>query len=104
MKGGPLSIDYSILHTAKNVIMSSSTFSFWPVWLSTDLKNIIVPMYWFDWNISDGWWRPVDSIVPEWTYMDRNGNVKSGDECWNEYRKYSYVINPDTSGVLIKYE
>ena len=48
MKGGPLSIDYTILHTAKNVIMSSSTFSFWPVWLSTDLNNIIVPMYWFD--------------------------------------------------------
>jgi hypothetical protein len=104
MKGGPLSIDYSILHTAKNVIMSSSTFSFWPVWLSTELKNIIVPMYWFDWNTSDGWWRPVDSIVPEWTYMDRSGNIKTGNDCWQDYRRYTYVINPETSGVLVKYE
>jgi len=45
-----------------------------------------------------------DSIVTDWTYMDRNGVVKSGEECWQEYRKYSHVINPDTSGVLVKYE
>ena len=103
MKGGPLSIDYTILHTAKNVIMSSSTFSFWPVWLSNNLQNIIVPMYWFDWNYSDGWWRPVDSIVTEWTYMDRNGNLKNGDECWQEHLRYTNVINPDTSGIIIQY-
>ncbi len=103
MKGGPLSIDYSILHTAKNVIMSSSTFSFWPVWLSTELDNVIVPMYWFDWNTSNGWWRPVDSIVDEWTYMDRGGHLKSGEDCWQEYRRYTNVINPDSSGVVIQY-
>ena len=103
MKGGPLSIDYSILHTAKNVIMSSSTFSFWPVWLSTDLNNIIVPMYWFDWKTSNGWWRPVDSIVDDWSYMDRSGMLKSGDDCWQEYREYCRVINPDSSGVVIDY-
>ena len=103
MKGGPLSIDYSILNTAKNVIMSSSTFSFWPVWLSTELDNVIVPMYWFDWNTSNGWWRPVDSIVDEWTYMDRGGHLKSGEDCWQEYRRYTNVINPDSSGVVIQY-
>ena len=61
-------------------------------------------MYWFDWNTSDGWWRPVDSIVPEWTYMDRSGNIKTGNDCWQDHRKYTHVINPETSGVLVKYE
>lgn len=103
MKGGPLSIDYSILLTAKNAIISASTFAFWPVWLSTDAENVIAPKYWFDWNISDGWWRPVDSIVAEWNYLDRAGNLMVGDECWQEYRRYNKVINPDTSGVIIQY-
>jgi len=103
MKGGPLSIDYSILYTAKNAIISASTFAFWPVWLSTDAENVIAPKYWFDWNISDGWWRPVDSIVAEWNYLDRDGNIEIGDECWQEYRRYNKVINPDTSGVIIQY-
>ena len=33
-KGGNIGVDYSILHNARNVIMSASTFSFWPVWTS----------------------------------------------------------------------
>ena len=60
--GGPVGVDYSILNTAKNVIISSSTFAFWPVWTNKDC-DAIVPKYWFDWKISDGWWRPDDSIV-----------------------------------------
>ena len=103
MKGGPLSIDYSILLTAKNAIISASTFAFWPVWLSTDVENVIAPKYWFDWNISDGWWRPVDSIVAEWNYLDREGNLMLGQDCWQEYRHFNKVINPDTSGVIIQY-
>ena len=103
MKGGPLSIDYSILFTAKNSIISASTFAFWPVWLSTDAENVIAPKYWFDWNISDGWWRPVDSIVAEWNYLDKDGYLMNGDDCWQEYRHYNKVINPDTSGVIIQY-
>ena len=36
-KGGPVSMDYSILNTAKYAIISSSTFAFWPVWLNLNL-------------------------------------------------------------------
>lgn len=104
MGGGPLSIDYTILNTAKYVIMSASTFSFWPVWLSTEVKKVIAPMYWFDWNVSDGFWRPADSIVMDWDYMDRNGTVKSAQQCWEEYENYKGVINFGLSGIITKYE
>ena len=26
-------------------------------------------------------------IVDEWSYMDRSGMLKSGDDCWQEYRQ-----------------
>ena len=86
--GGPVSIDYSILNTAKNVIISSSTFAFWPVWLNTEIKNVIAPMYWFDWQRSNGWWRPDDSIVEEWMWLDRFGNFLDGKTCKENNIKY----------------
>ena len=61
--GGPVGIDYSILNTAKYAIISASTFAFWPVWTNNDLVNVIAPKYWFDWNISDGWWRMKDGMI-----------------------------------------
>ena len=35
-----------------------------------------------------GWWRPDDSIVDNWTYMNREGNLFKGDECKVEYQEY----------------
>ena len=86
--GGPVSIDYSILNTAKYAIISSSTFSFWPIWTNNELKNVIAPMYWFDWSRSDGWWRPQDSIPNDerWLWMDRDNNLYESKTCI-KYRK-----------------
>ena len=94
-KGGNIGIDYSILNNAKNVIMSASTFSFWPVWTSPFDNNVIAPKYWFDYKTSDGWWRGVDSIVDEWLYIDTNGVIMSGVDCkedFHEYRKNHEVV------------
>ncbi len=81
--GGPVSIDYSILNTAKYAIISASTFAFWPVWTNKDLINVIAPMYWFDWSRSDGWWRMQDSIVDDdkWLWLHRNGDLYRSDTC-----------------------
>jgi hypothetical protein len=75
--GGPVSLDYSILNTAKYAIISASTFAFWPIWTNKELLNVIAPKYWFDWSRSDGWWRPKDGIVNDekWLWMDRQGDL-----------------------------
>ena len=88
--GGPVYMDYSILNNAKYAIISSSTFSFWPVWLNTKLENVIAPKYWFDWNRSDGWWRPKDGIVndPAWLWMDKFGGLYESETCINLAKKY----------------
>ena len=73
--------------------MSASTFSFWPVWTSEEVKKVIaIPKYWFDHKTSDGWWRGDDMIVPTWDYIDRNGKEFCGTECekeWDIYRSKS---------------
>ena len=81
--GGPVSMDYSILNTAKYAIISASTFAFWPIWTSGQLENVIAPMYWFDWSRSDGWWRMKDGIVSDdrWLWLDREGYLYSSDSC-----------------------
>ena len=81
--GGPVSIDYSILNTAKYAIISASTFAFWPIWTNKQLENVIAPMYWFDWSRSNGWWRPYDGIVNDerWLWLHRDGNLYSTETC-----------------------
>ncbi len=81
--GGPVGIDYSILNTAKYAIISASTFAFWPIWTNNDLVNVIAPKYWFDWNISDGWWRMKDGIVNDqrWLWMDKEGGLYESNTC-----------------------
>ena len=88
-KGGNIGVDWSILHNAKNVIMSASTFSFWPVWTSSVKPNVIAPKYWFDHKTSTGWWRGVDSIVNEWKYMDRSGKLFTSEQCKKEWNNVS---------------
>jgi hypothetical protein len=91
--GGPVSIDYSILNTCKYAIISASTFAFWPVWTNKELKNVIVPKYWFDWSRSSGWWRPWDGIVSDerWLWLDRDGDLYPGSVCKEERDNYNYV-------------
>ena len=76
-------MDYSILNTAKYAIISSSTFSFWPVWLNDQLLNVIAPKYWFDWARSDGWWRPKDGIVDDerWLWLDKDNGLYESKTC-----------------------
>ena len=35
--------------------------------------------------------------------ITNDGNLKNGDECWQEHLRYTNVINPDTSGIIIQY-
>jgi len=87
-KGGNIGVDYSILHNARNVIMSASTFSFWPVWTSNVTPKVIAPKYWFDHKTSNGWWRGDDMIVKDWDYIDGEGKLFSGPDCQKEYDLY----------------
>ena len=85
--GGPVWMDWNILFNAKNVIMSASSFSFWPVYLNSK-AYVIAPMYWADYNRSDGYWSCGDSIVDGWFYIDRSGLMLSSSECLIKKKEY----------------
>jgi hypothetical protein len=92
--GGPINYDWEILNRAKNIIISASSFSFWPVWLN-DQANVIAPMYWADYKNSDGYWSCGDSLIPKWVYLNRNGKFYSHEECLilkNEYEEKNKIF------------
>lgn len=91
--GGSIKEDFEILYRASNVILSNSTFAYWPVKISAHSKNIIAPMYWFAYNLSIGWWSPSDSIVESWVYVNHKKNsFKYGKEIINkEFRSLSLI-------------
>ena len=72
--GGDISLDYAILNSAKNIILSNSTFGFWATWTNTLVKNIIAPKYWFAHNY-DSYWSTADMEVKGWKYLNKEGNI-----------------------------
>ncbi len=73
--GGRIDIDYAILNSAKNVIISNSTFAFWPVWTNPNNPCVISPKFWFAHNLDINRWSTGDMKVREWNYLDKEGRV-----------------------------
>jgi hypothetical protein len=92
--GGKIEEDFAILNTAKYVILSASTFSFWAVYLNIKNPFVIAPKYWFAFSKSDGWWSTPDCIVPSWNYLDTRGKLYTGKQCIAELKQ------PQSSAVV----
>ena len=80
--------DYVILKNAKYLILSNSTFAWFPAWLNKDLKFCIAPKYWARHNISDGYWSLSYNITKGWMYQDRNGKLSDYNSCLEELENY----------------
>ena len=82
-----LAKDYSIVKNAKWLILSNSSFAYFPA-LCSDAHVIIAPKYWARHNISDGYWATGSNLSRIFTYMDRIGNLQTYDECKREFELY----------------
>ena len=80
--------DYAVIKNAKYLILSNSSFAWFPAWLSTDLKCCIAPKYWARHNVSDGFWCLGYNITSDWIYQDRRGSLQDYDSCLDESRRY----------------
>lgn len=83
-----LSKDYSIIKNARYLILSNSTFAFFPAYTSETVEYIIAPKYWARHNVSDGYWASEQNIYSDFHYMDRNGRLFTADECRRELAQY----------------
>ena len=86
--------DYSIIKNAHYLILSNSSFAWFPAWLSEKVKMVIAPKYWARHNISDGYWSCGYNITAGWMYQDRDGKLSDYDTCIKEFEDYQ-KIHPD---------
>ena len=80
--------DYVIIKNAPYLILSNSSFAWFPAWLSEKLKYCIAPKYWARHNVSDGYWSCSYNITKGWAYQDRNGKLSDYATCVKEFEEY----------------
>ena len=80
--------DYSIIKNAHYLILSNTTFAWFPAWTSTVLKFCIAPKYFARHNISDGYWSLGTNLTSGWHYLDREGNLCDYETCLQEFTDY----------------
>jgi hypothetical protein len=80
--------DYSIVKNAYYLILSNSSFAFFPAWLSETVKYVIAPKYWARHNVSDGFWACAFNLYSGWMWQDREGKLFLQAECEAEYARY----------------
>ena len=105
-----LAKDYSIIKNAKYLLLSNSSFAYFPAFTSTTVKYILAPKYWARHNVSDGYWASEQNIYEGWHYQDRHGRIYSYEECLAEladYKKQSplyHRLNQKPEGFALKRE
>jgi hypothetical protein len=84
--------DYAVIKNAKHVILSNSTFAFFPVFTSDTIENIVAPKYWARHEQSDGYWATEQNLYKDWMWQDRDGNLQTYDECKLELETYKKEV------------
>jgi hypothetical protein len=80
--------DYATIKNARWLILSNSSFAYFPALVNKEAKFIIAPKYWARHNVSDGYWAMSTNLFKDFTYMDRDGKLQSYDECKREFELY----------------
>lgn len=69
-----MSFDYLNILKAKYLILSNSSFGWFPSWISGASKMTIAPKYWWGYNNAE-YWSTGSIFTPEFNYLDRHGNL-----------------------------
>lgn len=83
-----LATDYSIIKNAKYLLLSNSSFTYFPAFTSETVEYILAPKYWARHNVSNGYWASEQNIYAGWNYMDRKGKVFTAEECKTELEQF----------------
>jgi beta-1,4-mannosyl-glycoprotein beta-1,4-N-acetylglucosaminyltransferase len=70
---------YYVLQNAPYLILSNSSFAFFPAWTNKNLKYCLAPEYWGGYNQAIAW-VSIYNLVPEWNFMNRLGVVSRGTQ------------------------
>lgn len=105
---------YMALYQAKYLILSNTSFSYFPVKTGVEKKYVIAPMHWARFgNIYSRWAAPAN-LYRSWMWLDKGGALHAYEDCLQEriatrdfYRSqyhvstsYSAVYRPGIKGRL----
>lgn len=80
--------DYVAVKNARYLIISNSSFAFFPAYTSDTVRKVIAPKYWARHNVSDGYWASEQNIYEDFLYMDRHGRLFTAEQCRRELAVY----------------
>lgn len=87
-KHGELAQDYVTIKNARYLILSNSSFAFFPAFTSETAVKVIAPKYWARHNVSDGYWSSGQNIYEGFWYQDGEGKLFRAEECRREWENY----------------
>ena len=83
--------DYYIINRAKYLILSNSSFAWFPAWLNNDVNCVIAPKYWARYNTSDGYWANSNIFTKDWLYFSKENKLQDYYEVVNELKNSKYA-------------
>ena len=83
--------DYFLIQNAPFLILSNSSFAWFPAWLNLKVKLCIAPKYWWGFN-KNQFWSPAYSLTHDWLYLDKSGNFTNYSQM-SQNTKLSAISN-----------
>jgi len=75
---------YVALHNSSHLIVSNSTFSYFPIKTKATIPIVIAPKYFARFNDHLNRWASPANIYKDWLWQDRDGELQTYEECINE--------------------
>jgi hypothetical protein len=74
---------YAALMGAKSIIVSNSSFSYFPIKTRKDLPFVIAPEHWARFGDPSKRWAMPSNVYEGWNYLSSDGRLLSSCECFN---------------------
>lgn len=86
---------FMYLYKAKNLIVSNSSFSYFPIYMQNSTPYVIAPGYWARHNSKLKRWGSVSNYYPSWKWIDRSGAIMKKNQIIKSIKKTEniYKIN-----------
>ena len=75
---------YATLYNAEHLILSNSSFAYFPVKTSPNIKSVIAPQYWARFGNPYKRWASVANCYAGWEWQGSDGGLQSYEQCLPE--------------------
>jgi hypothetical protein len=99
---------YAALYGANSLIVSNSSFSYFPIKTRKDFPLVIAPYQWSRFGNKYNRWAAPANLYKDWSWQDNNGDIVNYEECeFNckqtlNYYKSEYNVLTKSSAVGLK--